>query len=113
MVRKARLLSGKRSKKRVAKVRRPKRKGGGLAAAVFGSTGRTVTIERSKPATPKDPIEGFHITDYDAETETLTISADKALFKHKPSMTAMQNKAVEIMVSGPSVSKVVFVPRDG
>jgi hypothetical protein len=60
----------------------------------------------------KDPIEGFHITGYDPTTETLTISVHKSLFKHVPSAAAMQSKAVEIMGAGPSVSRVVFVPRD-
>lgn len=58
----------------------------------------------------KEPIEGFHITGYDPERETLTISVDKRLFK--ASANAMADKTVEIIGSGPSVSKVVFVPRE-
>jgi hypothetical protein len=59
-----------------------------------------------------DPIQGFHITDYDPATETLTISVHKSLFKHQPSATAMQSRAIEIIGAGPSVRKVVFVPRE-
>jgi hypothetical protein len=59
----------------------------------------------------KDPLEGFRITGYDADSETLTISVDPKLFKHKRSKDAMASKGVEIIVSGPSVKKVVFVPR--
>jgi L-alanine-DL-glutamate epimerase-like enolase superfamily enzyme len=58
----------------------------------------------------KDPIEGFQIIDYDQATETLTIAVDEALFKHAKSKEAMSQKAVDI-IGGPSVSKVVFVPR--
>jgi hypothetical protein len=58
----------------------------------------------------KEPIEGFHFTDYDEETETLTISIDPQALKNPASREAMG--AVEIIVGGPSVSRVTFVPRE-
>ena len=62
-----------------------------------------------KPKT--EPLVGFHITDYDEASETLTISVDPRLFTNNPSAKAIAEKAIEITISGPGVSKVVFVPR--
>lgn len=59
-----------------------------------------------------DPIEGFQVVGYDASTETLTIAVHKSLLKDQKATNTMADRAVEIMVGGPSVSKVVFVPRD-
>ncbi len=60
----------------------------------------------------KEPLEGFHITDYDATTETVTISVHRYLLKTERQKEALAKKFVEILSSGPSVRVVVAVARD-
>ncbi len=61
--------------------------------------------------TEKDPIEGFHITGYDEDTQTLTISVDPKILRKSDQEHALAIKAIDIMTDGPSVENVVFVPR--
>lgn len=60
----------------------------------------------------KDPLEGFHITDYDAATETVTISVHRYLLKHQVQRDALAKKFIEIISSGPSVRSVTVIARD-
>jgi hypothetical protein len=59
-----------------------------------------------------DPIEGFHFTGYDPASGTLTIEIHSSALKHKPSVEALQIRAVRIMTEGGRVNEVTFIPRD-
>lgn len=60
----------------------------------------------------QEPLEGFHVTDYDAATETVTISLHRALLNDPRQQEAVAKKFIEIIASGPSVRVVVAVARD-
>lgn len=62
--------------------------------------------------TDKDPIEGFHITGYDEDTQTLTISVDPKILGRSDQEHALAIKAIDILTDGPSVESVIFVPRN-
>jgi hypothetical protein len=59
----------------------------------------------------KDSLEGFDITDYDPETEFVTIQIHRSILKRPASQEALQEKCQEIIAGGPSVSGVRIVPR--
>jgi hypothetical protein len=60
----------------------------------------------------KEPLEGFHVTEYDDTTEEVKISVHKYLLKHPRQRDALAKKFVEIISSGPSVRTVTAVARD-
>ena len=59
-----------------------------------------------------DPLEGFHITDYDPATEMVTIQLHKSLRQDQRQLEAITRKAKEIIEAGPSVNSVKFEPRE-
>jgi hypothetical protein len=58
-----------------------------------------------------DPLGDFNVTDYEPETEFVTIAVHRSLFKNPKSMEAAAKKAQEIILAGPSVKGVKFEPR--
>jgi hypothetical protein len=59
----------------------------------------------------KDPLEGLHITGYDTEKEVVTIELHRSLLKNPNSIKAIQQRMVDIINHGPSVSSVEVKPR--
>jgi len=59
-----------------------------------------------------EPLEGFHIADYGAATETVTISVHRYLLKDERQREALAKQFIEAISSGPSVRVVVAVARD-
>lgn len=59
----------------------------------------------------KDPLEGFHFTDYDPKTQEVTIKIHPKLLSNPKSIEALQERAAEIIKSG-GIDKVNFEPRD-
>jgi hypothetical protein len=59
----------------------------------------------------KEPLEGFHITDYDADKQIVTIQVHRYLFNNPASIEALQKRIEEIINDGPSVDAVTIEPR--
>jgi len=60
--------------------------------------------------TPKiDPLEGFHVTDYDGNSKEVTIEIHRLVVKH--SADALAKKLVEIIEFGPNVESVQIAIR--
>jgi len=60
-----------------------------------------------------DPLEGFHVTGYDPVTKTVTVEIHATILGHPSQWKALESRAEEIILGGPSVDTVTFVPRDG
>jgi hypothetical protein len=58
-----------------------------------------------------DPLENFDITDYDPESEFVTIQIHKSVLNNEASKQAIAKKCEEIITHGPSVKGVKVVPR--
>ena len=58
-----------------------------------------------------DPLEGFQITDYDADTEFVTIEIHRSLLQNERQREAVMRKATETIEGGPNVRGVHIEPR--
>jgi hypothetical protein len=63
------------------------------------------------PDQQKDPLEGFQITDYDPNTEFVTIQIHRSIFANPRQREAIAKKALEIIEGGPSAKGVHIEPR--
>lgn len=59
----------------------------------------------------KDPLEGFQITDYDPNTEFVTIEIHRSILGNERQREAVINRAREIIEGGPNVRGVHIEPR--
>jgi hypothetical protein len=60
---------------------------------------------------PKDPLEGFQITEYDRNTEFVTIEIHRSILASDRQRKAITEKVVEIIEGGPNVKGVHVEPR--
>lgn len=60
----------------------------------------------------KDPLEGFQITDYDEEKQTVTITIHRLILRDPKQQQAAAQKCIEIIQHGPNVAKVHVDPRE-
>jgi hypothetical protein len=63
------------------------------------------------PDQQNDPLEGFQITDYDPNTEFVTIQIHRSILANPRQRAAIAKKALEIIEGGPSVKGVHIEPR--
>ena len=63
------------------------------------------------PDQQKDPLEGFQMTDYDPNTEFVTIEIHRSILANPRQGEAVAKKAVEIIEGGPGVKGVHIEPR--
>jgi len=59
----------------------------------------------------KDPLEGFQITGYDKETETVTIQIHKSILANADQEEPLVRKMIEIIKYKTGVSTVDVEPR--
>jgi hypothetical protein len=75
---------------------------------------RAMPDDQKDPPMPddqKDPLEGFQITDYDPETEFVTIQIHRSILGNARQREAVAKRAVEIIEGGPGVRGVHIEPR--
>jgi hypothetical protein len=60
---------------------------------------------------PKDPLEGLQITDYDANTEFVTIEVHRSILGNNRQVEALMKKITDIIQGGPNVRGVHVEPR--
>ncbi|MCK1622744.1 hypothetical protein IVA98_05685 [Bradyrhizobium sp. 160] len=60
----------------------------------------------------KDPLEGFHFTDYDPATQEVTIKLHPRVLSNPKSREALEKHAQAIIEAG-GIDKVTFEQRDG
>jgi hypothetical protein len=56
----------------------------------------------------KEPLVGFHITDYDPKTEMVTIQIHKSILADERQLDAMAKKAKEAIEAGPRGMSVLL-----
>lgn len=65
----------------------------------------------------KDPLEGFHIVNYDAATENVTVELHGSLIRylqaHPEKLEILLKQLADATTHGPSVSSVTVQPRPG
>lgn len=59
-----------------------------------------------------DPLEGFHLDDFDQETKTLSLRIHEYILKHPAQRDALIKKVEQILSYDDNIDKVVISPRD-